>query len=168
MILIYPSEAYLGAYGDAIREDGLYRPEAEQLFSAPESIIKKAYDDRNGIGLKPGYVASTTLWLVEGGAFIGEVNIRHRLTPALMNFGGHIGYEVRYSECGKGYGTEMLALAMDYAAGQLGIKRALLTCDDDNIASYTVIERNGGVLENKVINQLDMGAVTTRRYWIAR
>ncbi len=35
----------------------------------------------------------------------------------------------------------------DVAAADLGIARALITCNDDNIGSSTVIERCGGVLE---------------------
>ena len=38
------------------------------------------------------------------------------------------------------------------------IDRVLVTCDDTNLASATVIERNGGVLE-------DIRGVK-RRYWI--
>ncbi|MCT7893628.1 MAG: GNAT family N-acetyltransferase, partial [Lactobacillus iners] len=32
--------------------------------------------------------------------------------------------------------------------------------------SIKVIENNGGILENKVKNNLSRGNVTTRRYWI--
>jgi predicted acetyltransferase len=38
-----------------------------------------------------------------------------------------------------------------------------VTCDDDNLASATVIERCGGVLENIVP---DDGRAPKRRYWI--
>ena len=45
--------------------------------------------------------------------------------------------------------------------------RVLVTCDDDNIGSAKVIENNGGILENKVINHDEYGdEVLTRRYWI--
>jgi hypothetical protein len=42
----------------------------------------------------------------------------------------------------------MLAAALPVARS-LGIDRALLTCDEDNLASRKVIEANGGVLEDK-------------------
>jgi predicted acetyltransferase len=42
----------------------------------------------------------------------------------------------------------MLAAALPVARS-LGITRALLTCDEDNIASRKVIEANSGVLEDK-------------------
>ena len=44
------------------------------------------------------------------------------------------------------------------------IPRILVTCDDDNVASATVIERCGGVLES---TQRDSEGCLFRRYWIA-
>ena len=44
------------------------------------------------------------------------------------------------------------------SAAASGIDRVLITCDDTNVASATVIERNGGVLED-----LRGGK---RRYWV--
>jgi predicted acetyltransferase len=48
-------------------------------------------------------------------------------------------------------------------ARALGIDRLLVTCDDDNVASQGVIERCGGVLEDKRGRE---GGGMTRRYWI--
>lgn len=98
--------------------------------------------------------------------FIGEINIRHELTPFLLNYGGHIGYEVRYTECNKGYGKKMLALALSYAKEVLQLPRVLITCNDSNLGSIKVIESNGGILENKVFNVIDNRNILTRRYWI--
>ena len=39
----------------------------------------------------------------------------------------------------------------------------MLTCDDDNIASIKTIEKNGGILQDKI--KQDSGDLT-RRYWI--
>lgn len=44
-----------------------------------------------------GYVPCTTLWWVDGSEYVGRLAIRHRLTPALRQIGGHIGYDVRPS-----------------------------------------------------------------------
>jgi predicted acetyltransferase len=44
---------------------------------------------------KPGWVPQTTLWWVDGTEYLGRVGIRHRLTPALRERGGHIGYDIR-------------------------------------------------------------------------
>lgn len=52
----------------------------------------------------------------------------------------------------------MLAAALP-VAGSLGIDPALLTCDEDNIASRKVIEANGGQLEDNRDGKV--------RYWVA-
>jgi len=44
----------------------------------------------------------------------------------------------------------------------LGVERALITCDDENGGSATVIERCGGTLQDV----LDDDGVLKRRYWI--
>jgi len=44
------------------------------------------------------------------------------------------------------------------------LARVRITCDDDNIASRRIIERNGGVLESR--GWSDRGGTVIRRYWI--
>ena len=58
-----------------------------------------------------------------------------------------------------------MKLALEKAK-ELGIDKVLITCDDDNIGSQKVIENNGGLLENKVQNNVNGEIITTRRYWI--
>jgi len=165
--LIRPTEQYLDSYREAVAEDAAHRPHAERIFRDPETVVARSRAAERGLGLRPGYVPVTVFWLVDGGRFLGQIDIRHALTPALLRYGGHIGYEVRWSACGQGCGTRMPALALPFCREELELTRVLITCDDDNYASARVIEKNGGVLENKVVNHLDRGTVTTRRYWIA-
>jgi predicted acetyltransferase len=102
-------------------------------------------------------VPSTTLWWVDGTDYLGRISIRHRLTPTLLEWGGHIGYDVRPSARRRGHATAMLREALIVARG-LGIERALVTCNFDNVGSRTVIERNGGVLEDERAGKL--------RFWV--
>lgn len=104
-----------------------------------------------------GFVPATELWWVEGDQFLGRIGIRHRLTPALLEVGGHIGYDVRPSARRRGHATAMLLNAL-VVARDLGIERALVTCDVDNVGSRAVIERNGGVLEDERAGKL--------RFWV--
>lgn len=164
--LIHPHTDFLESYAEAIKEDLEIRPNTERIFGNPDDIIEKSYNDEHGINLRPGYVKATTFWLVDDKRFIGEIGIRHELTPRLLEYGGHIGYEIRYSECCKGYGSKMLSMVLPYCKNILGIERLLITCDDDNIGSQRVIENNGGKLENRIANVIERGTVLTRRYWI--
>ena len=104
-----------------------------------------------------GWVPSTTLWWVSGQEYLGRVAIRHRLTPRLLEVGGHIGYDVRPSARRRGHATALLAATLPWAA-RLGIDRALVTCDEDNTGSRKVIEANGGRLEDQ--------RGITMRYWV--
>ena len=97
--------------------------------------------------VKSDWVHCTNLWWAEGDEYIGRMSIRHELNYWLREVGGHIGYDVRRSRRGEGHATAMLAAALPIARA-LGIDPALLTCDDDNLPSRRVIERNGGVLED--------------------
>ncbi|MGY1435719.1 GNAT family N-acetyltransferase [Streptomyces reniochalinae] len=84
--------------------------------------------------------------------------LRHRLNAMLLEYGGHIGYDVRRTARRRGYATAMLRAALPRAAA-LGVERALVTCDHDNVASRRVIEACGGVFEVRRGVKL--------RYWIA-
>ena len=118
-----------------------------------------------GENLPPGHVPSTFLFAFAGPAIVGRVSIRHTLTPVLAQVGGHIGYAVVPAYRRQGHGTEILRQSIRIARETLGLTRVLVTCDDDNIGSIRVIERNGGVLEG-LVPGLD-GGPAKRRYWIA-
>lgn len=108
-------------------------------------------------------VASSTFLALDGEKLVGFVNIRHRLTESLQRFGGHIGYCVHPDHWGKGYATEMLALALEQCRA-LGIAPVLVTCSVGNPASERVIRKNGGVFENTLpIAEMN---ITVKRFWI--
>ena len=102
-------------------------------------------------------VGNTVLWPVLDGEVIGRVSIRHELTPALLEIGGHIGYIVRPKYRMLGHATELLRQSLQVAK-RLGIDPALVTCDESNVGSRKVIETNGGVLEDVRFEK--------RRYWV--
>ncbi len=133
----------------------------KQIVSDFKLLLKALQNQSDKRTLPKKRVPSTTFWLVKGNSYLGTANIRHYLNKKLKIVGGHIGYEIKESERGKGYGNLILKLALKKAK-KLGIKKALLTCDKSNIASKKIIENNGGkflkaskgVLGNKL------------RYWI--
>lgn len=118
----------------------------------------------NKENLAKGYVEGSQWLLVntETNRVLGFVNIRHYLNDFLIQFGGHIGYSIRPSERRKGYAKLQLELALEYLK-TLGVEKALVTCDVDNIGSYKTIEACGGLLENVLYSE-EHG--DTKRYWI--
>jgi predicted acetyltransferase len=108
-------------------------------------------------------VPKTQFWAVTDDEFVGRISIHHELTEALRVEGGHVGYDTVPSFRNRGVATEMLRQALPWARA-LGLEQILLTCDDTNVASIRVIERNGGVLrETKV---LAANRPLKRYYWI--
>lgn len=114
-------------------------------------------------GNADGYVPDTTLFCLDKdrNIFVGAVNIRHYLNETLLKTGGHIGDGIRPSERRKGYATAMISLALQECR-KLGISRVLMCCDRNNIGSAKSIIRNGGVLENEVVEN----GIPVQRYWI--
>lgn len=113
--------------------------------------------------VRAGLVPSTTYMAIstDDDRLIGMIDIRHRLNDYLLNFGGHIGYSIRKSERQKGYATEMLALALKECE-KLNLKKVLITCDKNNVASAKTMINNGAKLENEI----PKGDRVTQRYWI--
>jgi len=127
--------------------------------------IRRLRDCADGVGLEPGRVRSNTYWLLreDDSTILGASSLRHELTPSLEIEGGHIGYRIRPSQRRKGYGTRILALTIEKAR-EMGLRRVLVTCDTDNIASARIIQKNGGIFENEMISPYSGKRVS--RYWI--
>jgi len=124
--------------------------------------IQQTKDREKGKNLPKDWVAATTYWLIDKDKFIGHINIRHQLNEYLLKIGGNIGYYIRPSERKKGYGKEMLKLAL-IEAKKIGLKRVLITCAEKNTASKKVIEYNKGKFESKIT---DENNEVVLRYWI--
>jgi len=141
----------------------------EQHFS-PYMIRRNDYHDFDyylaNLELKAeknGRVPDSTFFCLDldRNIFVGAVNIRQYLTESLVLDGGRIGDGIRTSERRKGYATAMITLALEECK-KLGIKKALMVCDKNNIGSAKSIRNNGGVLENEIMSD----GVLQQRYWI--
>jgi predicted acetyltransferase len=169
--LITPTARLAASFTAAVREfiaDGRGGPDDRTLFGEmlqyagpmgePGPWMARVLEFERRLETHPpaSFVPSTTLWWTDGDTYLGRINIRHRLNEHLREVGGHIGYDIRPSARRRGHATAMLAAALLRAAG-LGIEKALITCDVDNIGSRKVIERNGGALEDQRGRKL--------RYW---
>jgi len=121
-------------------------------------------EQENGVNLPPSHVASTFLFAFVGNRIVGRASIRHSLNEFLHHVGGHIGYVVVPEFRRRGYATEILRQSLQIARDKCGVRRILVTCDDDNIGSIRTIEKNGGILENVV--EAPGVDKPKRRYWI--
>ena len=124
-----------------------------------QELKKRSCEDTVPEGLVP---SSTYLGVREKDNYIvGMIDIRHYLNEYLTQAGGHIGYGVRKTERNKGYAKQMLKLALEKCK-ELKIKRVLITCDEDNIASEKVILSANAKLED--IRNVD--GENKKRFWI--
>ena len=166
MKLLKPNKKYEISWYETVEEFKRDRKSigAWKVLGDPEDLaacIVNARKYSQGKCLPAGWVPYDLLWLIDGDEIIGLVSIRHSLNDFLSRAGGHIGYEIRPSKRGNGYGNQLPGLALKKAK-KLISGRVLVVSSDDNVFSCKIIERNGGKLENKIIvaNRL------VRRYWI--
>ncbi len=134
---------------------------ARQDFAA---YLQRLDDDAHGVDIAPERVPQSTFWLLKDKQrIVGEIRIRHRLNPFLEHHGGHIGYAIRPTEWRKGYGKRQLALGLGKAR-EICLKRVMVTCDVENVASARIIEGNGGKLASQGISKVTGKLIS--RYWI--
>jgi predicted acetyltransferase len=168
LFLIKPSihyeNTYLEMLQDWARTNEQKVPFVLELDPSPfGAMIEKLEGYPKGIDVPDTFINHSTYWLVNNEEqIVGVVNIRHGLTDRTINIGGHIGYGIRPSDRKKGYATEILRLALD-KANQLGIEKALVTCEKNNIGSAKTIQKNGGQLESEIEDQF--GNIF-QRYWV--
>lgn len=169
--LVAPGAEYMADYVTACREfaaDGRVNSGKSHNYDADWQawLLHNFKRDHLGLGLKPSFVPQSTFWLVRGDTYLGTGNIRHWLAPHLLLYGGHIGYSIRAAWRGQGLGTYLLGLLLPKAR-TFNIATALIMCDDSNIASSKIIEKNGGHLHSVINIELDGKPRTMRRYLAA-
>ena len=127
-------------------------------------FLRQIASDEHEPVSSPGRVPGSQFWLVSDGRIVGCSRLRHWLTEALEYEGGHIGYDIRPSDRGRGLGTSLLRLTMARAAAR-GIVNVRVTCNATNRASIRVIEKNGGRLDATVRSRTRDEMIC--QYWIA-
>jgi predicted acetyltransferase len=100
----------------------------------------------------------TYRWIIEGDQVLGGIALRHEGNDFVPS-AGHIGYGIRPSVRRRGLAGWALG-RMVCEARILGMKRLLVVCEADNVASAKTIQRHGGTLED------DAGRGAVLRYWI--
>ncbi len=158
-------------YLDFVEEMYVERPNRyawvlESVKGNYSGYLKRLQEVQAGINLLPGRVPESMFCLQHRcGQLYGTLRVRHRIdTPYLSQVAGHIGYDIRPSQRRKGYGVLQLALGLEEAR-KIGLKRVMISCNETNLASARVIEKNGGVFQNLVEDSESPG-VMVRCYWI--
>lgn len=123
--------------------------------------VKRKIEFEHRTDLPEGYVNETTFWIIEEGEYAGRISVRHKLTPKLETYGGHIGYIIRPKFRKRGLATKALTEILKYIKKELGITKVLLTTDEDNIGSQKTITKNGGVRDTSLDGQIEK-----IRFWI--
>lgn len=134
--------------------------------------LRRQHETARGIGIRPEYVPQTVFWLYVDGRPVGTSKLRRNLTPMLRINGGHIGYCIRPSERGRGFGSLILAETLKQAR-ERHLPRVLVTVHAGNESSCRVALANGGVEVAGVDAHggREAGAMlpendATRRFWI--
>jgi predicted acetyltransferase len=160
-----PNLADKNAYLEYIKawKDEFIIPTASALIDRTfeELIERMDLDEKNMIEPSTRVPATTFILIDENQEIYGSISLRYFLNEDLFKYNGHIGYGIKPDKRRQGYGKLMLSLVLEKAR-EHQINQVLITCNDENIASYKTIEACGGVLENKVYKT--DGYI--RRYWI--
>lgn len=170
--LIKPEQNCVESYYNACKESYNDTPHKYIIHNPGEynqwkdTIILDYENSEKGINLPEGFVPSTTLWLCDGTEYLGTVNIRHRLTPALENFGGHVGVFLRTSARGKGLGRVISDLAVRETKKMLNDKPILITCLKRNTRAVESVRRYNIIKEETEVTEADGNVEEVVRFWL--
>lgn len=162
--------SWLGAHaewGPGFHEDGFGLQPTDKI-DTPDgfaSWVKRLRDELESTQLsRADTVSCLYRWIVEDERVLGGIMLRYGKGEMLETM-GNVGYGIRASAQRRGVATWALG-QMISEARRLELRRLLIVCKADNVASAKTIEANGGVLETAQANQEPEPQDGVLRYWI--
>ncbi|MBC8064377.1 MAG: GNAT family N-acetyltransferase [Chlorobia bacterium] len=149
-----PSEKFQDSFFQAMAEfagEGNRQVAADMSQEQFPAYVQQLHDQSLGKNLKEGYIPSKEFWIIDADGYAGRIILGLTFVPTPERVGHHVGYAVRPSKRQHGYATKALELLLDEAR-KINILKLMPECDSTNIASRKVIERNGGVLLDRMPN----------------
>jgi predicted acetyltransferase len=125
-------------------DNGFHNKVCGMTYNEFQQWLAKEHARDSG-NLEDWMVPQSSYWLMEDEFPIGYGRIRHHLNDKLRESSGHIGYAIRKTERGNGYGNKILKLLLAECA-QLGLAEVQVCANSDNLLSNKVIIANGGLL----------------------
>jgi len=123
-------------------ENGFQNGGHDMDFADFPAYLERHVIFARGTDIPPQYVPQTMYWLYVDGCPVGMGKLRHYLNDNLRIRGGQIGYTIRPSARGRGYGTLLLRELLKQAEAK-AIPEVLITCDVTNTIFRKVFAANG-------------------------
>lgn len=128
----------------AYDDNGFHNKVKGMTYEEFKKWLKKEYAVDNG-ELESWMVPQTSYWLYDDEKILGYGRLRHYLNDNLEKTSGHIGYAIRKSERGKGYGNIILTLLLEECK-KLNIEKVQIGANVENAASNKIIINHNGSL----------------------
>lgn len=159
MELVLPCINYRKSFEELVvsaKKYGDYKELGNSLIKDNETfdlMLKRLKDRCEGKNISSRDVPATVYWILVDGVVVGTIDLRHTLNKDYYERLGHVAYYIKPEDRNKGYATRALSIALKKYY-EKGIIKILVTCFKDNIASSKVIEKNGGILEKIIIDEV--------------
>jgi predicted acetyltransferase len=153
IFLVEPTEKYQKSFENYVVSyekinDEHYFTKYKKALENFQDYLKDLHNRSIGNDLLQGKVMTSTFWLIDKKEVVGVVRIRHEEVECA----GHIGYDISPDYRNRGYGFQILKLALEKAIN-IGIEEVILTCNIDNTASKKIIEKNNGKLLGTIFDK---------------
>ena len=153
LFLVEPNKEYQKSFENYVLtyrkiNDEYYFNKYKRALENFQEYLNDLYNYSKGDNLSQGEVITSAFWLIDKKEVVGVVRIRHQEVECA----GHIGYDISPDYRNRGFGFQILKLALEKAI-KIGIEEVILTCNIDNIASKKIIEKNKGKLLGTIFDE---------------